>query len=172
MEKNKTHPMTPFDELTSSRTLQTMKLLLPYTPFSIQYILGVMIRFMEFRQTISFFRGFPKTDSFGQSSARFGLLHSLKHYVSEEEAAQMEQLVNMMQMFQMMETMQGAGNTANPMDMMMGLLPPDQQELFHTYNSMFTDTINQRDSSDKKGDETNERMDQSSSHEEHGSYES
>ena len=59
MEQNPTHLMTPFDELTSSRQLQTLKLLLPYLPIDGQRMLGIFIRLNELKNAILQFRGFP-----------------------------------------------------------------------------------------------------------------
>ena len=52
MEKNPKHFLTPFDELTTSRQLQTIKLLLPYLPTNGQRMLGIFIRLNELQNAI------------------------------------------------------------------------------------------------------------------------
>lgn len=166
--------MTPFDELTSNQTLLMLKLMLPYTPADGQHMLGVLIRFMELQQTISYFHGFPSKLS-AQTQAPpspADLLQDLLPYLPEEEAQTLEQMSGMMQMMEMMQSMQSASSEAgnpqgssSPMDMMMGMLSPDQQEMFQAYNSMFSDTMNQMNSQEMKGDEENERMDEPSGNE-------
>ena len=56
MEKNPKHFLTPFDELTTSRQLQTIKLLLPYLPTNGQRMLGIFIRLNELQNAIHLFR--------------------------------------------------------------------------------------------------------------------
>ncbi len=56
MEQNTLKPMTPFDNLVTPPFLYTLKLLLPYTPPSVQRFFGIYIKFLEFR---NIFKGFP-----------------------------------------------------------------------------------------------------------------
>lgn len=58
MEKNPKHFLTPFDELTTSRQLQTIKLLLPYLPTNGQRMLGIFIRLNELQNAIHLFGDF------------------------------------------------------------------------------------------------------------------
>ncbi len=155
MEKKNVPLMTPFDEMTSSKTLQTLKLLLPYTPFPGQHMLGVMIRFMELWQTISTFRGFPANPmsrTGGHSASPLDLINDFKPYLSEEDAEMMEQMSGVMQMMEMVQMTQNSEKNTNPMDMMMSMMNPEQQEMFRTYNSMFSDTMNQMEHSEKEDD--------------------
>mgnify|MGYP002573672803 FL=1 len=46
-------------------------------------------------------------------------------------------------------------------------LTPEQKEMFQTYDAMFSDTMNQMDFTTSKGGTSHERMDESSSNENH-----
>ena len=48
--------MTPFDLSISSRSLQITKILIPFLPPQKQRMLAIYIKFMEFQNTISFFK--------------------------------------------------------------------------------------------------------------------
>ena len=58
MDPGKPLPMTPFDSLTSSGELQMLKLLLPYTPPSVQRMLAFFIRFTELQRAVRYFSVF------------------------------------------------------------------------------------------------------------------
>ena len=94
MEKNPKHFLTPFDELTTSRQLQTIKLLLPYLPTNGQRMLGIFIRLNELQNAIHLFRGFPvspPSDSLSPSR----ILSDLSPYLSEEESQQIRRKTGM-----------------------------------------------------------------------------
>lgn len=144
MEKNPKHFLTPFDELTTSRQLQTIKLLLPYLPTNGQRMLGIFIRLNELQNAIHLFRGFPVSPS-SDSLSPSRILSDLSPYLSEEESqqmAQVNQLLQMMELFQNMPTDNPAGFSP---DLLMGMLNPEQKEMFQTYDAMFSDTMNQMD---------------------------
>ena len=81
---------------------------------------------------------------------------------------QMEAMMNMMEMMQGMQEMSEAASqnsdgsasqgfgTFNPMDLMKGMLSPDQQEMFNAYSSMFDEEMNQANSDNQKGESDNE----------------
>ena len=153
MEQNKTRPMTPFDNLVTPPYLYTLKLLLPYMPLTNQRFLGIYIKFLELRHAMENFNGFPASGSFASSghASPFGMFEDLKPYMSPGERDMMDQMSGMMGMMEMMKAMQasagddGSANEGgdssfggfNPMDMMMGMLDPEQQEMLKTYSSMF-----------------------------------
>lgn len=165
MEKKPVRPMTPFDELVTSPQLQAMKLLLPYAPVSEQRLLAAFIKFLELRQTIRLFsrlgRGLGAQffqDEVPPSPQK--VLGSLKPYLGAQEAGMLEMLLNMKDIMDMAEMMKGSsedGSSApDPMDLMMGMLSPEQQEMFSTYNAMFSQAAD----SARKGDDNSERMDE------------
>lgn len=80
--------------------------------------------------------------------------------------AQVNQLLQMMELFQNMPADNPAGFSP---DLLMGMLNPEQKEMFQTYDAMFSDTMNQMDFTTSKGGTSHERMDESSKNAEHGS---
>ena len=52
--------MTPFDMLVTSSSLYTLKLMLPFTPASMQRSLAIYIKFSELKSTMEHFYGFRK----------------------------------------------------------------------------------------------------------------
>ena len=159
MEKKPVIPMTPFDELVTSPQLQAIKLLLPYAPVSEQRLLASFIKFQEFRQTI---RPPPSQQE---------ILSSLKPYLGPQESGTLEMLMNMKDIMDMAEMMRGVsedgGPPADPMDLLMGMLSPEQKEMFSTYNDMFSQAADNA----RKGDDNSERMDEQPGTEEYRSGE-
>ena len=157
MEQNPPKPMTPFDSLITPPFLYTLKLLLPYTPPSMQRFLGIYIKFLELRHAMEYFQGFA---SHAQPK---DMLDGLKPYMSPAEKEMMEQMSGMMNMMEMVQNMQAMSDSSsqgmagfNPMDMMKGMLTPEQQEMFDMYNAMFETELNDPDTGNEKGESDNE----------------
>ncbi|MEY8430787.1 hypothetical protein AALC75_09690 [Lachnospiraceae bacterium 48-42] len=135
MEHKPPKPMTPFDNMVTPPFLYTLKLMLPYTPPSTQRMLGIYIKFLELRYTLSHFNGFGNADS----SRLFDLL---KDYMGPEEQEMMEQMEMLMNM---MEMMQGQ---------------PDMPDMSDFLGGMFGDMPHAPDSGTQndvqKGDDTDE----------------
>ncbi len=157
MEQNPPRPMTPFDNQVTPPFLYTLKLLLPYIPSSMQRFLGIYIKFLELRHAMEYFQGFA---SHAQPQ---DILDGLKPYMSPAEKDMMEQMSGMMNMMEMVQNMQAMSNSSsgdpepfNPMDMMKGMLSPEQQEMFDMYNAMFESELNTPDMGNEKGESQNE----------------
>ena len=176
MDKKAAPLVSPFDELVTPPHLQTMKLLIPYTPMASQRRLGILIKYMEFQQTVSFFnqpQNAIHSQAFGEHSAKnpLEILTALKPYLPGQQGAMLDSLfnaMNMVEMLKMAQTFQdspppaeGHSERVNPMDMMMGMLTPDQQNMFQMYQTMFTNDTN----IDQKGETDHERVDEPSGHE-------
>ncbi len=166
MEQETPKPMTPFDALTTPSRLYTLKLLLPYAPRSIQHFLAIYIKFSELSYTINHFH------SFGKTKAPIHIFEDLGPYMSPEEKEKMEQMEGMMNMMEMVQNMQAASDPMfraaseedhgfDPMDLMKGMLSPEQQEMFDMYSTMFdTEMTGKNPPDDQEGDPTHERMDE------------
>lgn len=168
MDKKPPRPMTPFDELTMPAELQTLKLLLPYTPVSEQQFVWIFIKFIELQHTIRFFRASENrlhTQTFRHFPASWAeMFEEISPYLPPKEADMMNTLQNVMNIIEMMQMFQdhtdvsedpSAENSADagshapnspanfggmdPMNLMMGMLSPEQQEMFQMYQSMFSD---------------------------------
>lgn len=132
MEQNSLKPMTPFDQLVTPSFLYSLKLLLPYTPKSLQQFLAVYIKVSELHYTIKHFQGFPSDTSSGN------ILESLKPFMNPSEKEMMEQMSSMMNMMDMVQNMQG-------------ILDPEQQEMFDMYNAIFETKLNTPGTGNEKG---------------------
>ncbi len=155
MEARPPKLMTPFDSLVISDPLYTLKLLLPYTPPSAQRMLAVYIKFQEFRYTLEYFWGFPRSGSPDH------LLQDLKPYMTPQERETMEQMEGMLNMMELMQEFPvlsgqeedgaGSGGFPSSIDLIKHMLTPEQQELFHTYSTFFDDALASSQGEDAKG---------------------
>lgn len=116
--EQKPKPMTPFDMFVTSSSLYTLKMLLPFTPASLQRSLAIYIKFSELKTTIEHFYGFQN------SNTTSSLLEQLKSSLSPEDQAQMSQMEDFMNMMEMMKNMDfdsDGENVPSPMDFMKGV---------------------------------------------------
>lgn len=81
--------MTPFDETMLPQELQMLKIFLPFLPVSAQKMLAIYIRWIELQNTISFYDRHPPVQL---SPEKKNLIDCLKHVLSPEEQAQLEQI--------------------------------------------------------------------------------
>ena len=178
MDKDVPGLMTPFDELVTTPELQIIKLLIPYAPASGRQTLAGLVKFMELREALRLFRGrsgglqaqmIPENESLSP----IDILNSFRPYLKPKEASMLDMIINIREMMSVMEMMQASqetpeGNSSdfNPMELLTGMLPPEQQEMFRMYSDMFSQTSD----SAEKGDENNgQRMDEQSGNEEYRS---
>lgn len=148
MDRKDMDIVTPFDQLTSSKNLRMMKLMIPYIAPDSQRFLAIYIRFLELQNTIQYFQSFGsgvRTQTFSNAGASpMEMFQEIAPYMSSEFAETFDQISNMMNMMEMMQSFQGEGS--DPMEM---------------FGSMFSQDINEETM--KEGDETHERMDEQSS---------
>ena len=180
MDKELPGLMTPFDELVTTPELQIIKLLIPYAPASGRQTLAGMVKFMELREALRLFRNrngglraqmIPDDGPLSPTD----ILNSFRPYLGPKETSMLDTIINIKEMMSVMETMQatqniaeGAGTPPDPMELLSGMLPPEQQEMFRMYSDIFS----QATDSAKKGDENNgQRMDEQSGNEEYRSGE-
>lgn len=196
MDNNSPGPMTPFDELISSPQLQIMKLMIPYAPARGRRTLAACVKFMELRETLRIFDsgyGGIRAQMFGEEEplTPLDMLNSFRPYLGPRETAALDMIINLREMMSVMQMMQNApspeasgeeGSAFNPMDLLAGMLSPEQQEIFHTYSEMFSQTADnateendvsaqaeneancptEMENSLWKGDDTDGRMDEQS----------
>ena len=143
MEERTPKPMTPFDCMVTPTYLYTMKLMLPYTPTSMQRMLGIYIKFQELQHTMQYFYGFR--EDYPPSS----MLERLKNFMEPSEREKMEQMMQMMNMMEMVQNLQSA-------DALKGMFSAEQQEMFNMYSNIFDDALNRPESNRQKGDYSNE----------------
>ena len=162
MENDAPRPMTPFDELVTSPQLQTVKLLLPYTPAPGRRALAACVKFLEFRQTLTLFgkHGSVSAQAFQKSpgTSPLEILDALRPYLGKKDCEMLDMILNlkdMMSMMDMMKNTSGEADTAmDPMDLLSAVLPPEQQEIFRAYDAMFSQTAAGTDTVSPSGDGT------------------
>lgn len=114
MDDWNTKQMTPFDCRLISPSLQITKLLIPYLPPSTQRIMAIYVKYIEFQNTISTFRGFQQKSNLVQD-----IIQDLKPYMPSSAFESFEQIQSMMSM---MEMFQGF----------------DEENMFEMFGSMFS----------------------------------
>ena len=169
MEKKPPRPMTPFDELTTPYPLSILKLLLPYLIPNDRSPLWILIKFMELQYTISIFRhpgSLLENQSFGHHpESPSELLDEIMPYLPQEQAQTADTFRSMLDMMDLMKMVQPSDGS--PLDLMRGMLSPEQQEMFQMYEEMFSDTDTSGNS--KTGDDNYGAMDEQSTSKKHGS---
>lgn len=169
MEKKPPRPMTPFDELTTPYPLSILKLLLPYLVPNDRSPLWILIKFMELQYTISIFRhpgSLLKSQSFGHHpESPTELLDEIMPYLPQEQAQTADTFRSILDMMDLMKMVQPSDGS--PLDLMRGMLSPEQQEMFQMYQEMFSGTDTSANS--KTGDDTYGTMDEQSTSEKYGS---
>ncbi len=135
MEHSPPKPMTPFDELVISPDLQILKLLLPYTPPDQQEFLGVFIKIFELKETVRFFVNarnnlLPSTGWNYAASSNTEIINALKPYISPSK-------IEVLNTFSSLLTALETGENLSPIEIMMGMLTPDQQNMYEMYSEMF-----------------------------------
>ena len=178
MDNNSPVPMTPFDELVTSPELQIMKLMIPFAPARGRRTLAACVKFMELRETLRIFGnryGDIRAQMFEEEDplTPFDILNSFRPYLGPREASALDMVINLKEMMSVMEMMQNTssseeeGSSLDPMDLLSGMLSPEQQEMFHMYSDMFAQAENHV----QKGEYADGRMDEQPGNEEHRSGE-
>lgn len=109
--------MTPFDLSVSSRSLQMTKILIPFLPPQSQRMMAIYVKFMEFQNTLSFFRCIKKTN--------MELLDDVKKMIPDEIWDNYENVMNIMNMVDMFQEM---GMDFDPMSMMTNMFNYEEKE--------------------------------------------
>lgn len=140
-------PMTPFDKSVTPSYLYKWKLFLPFFSPDAQRVLGIYIKFLEFRFTLDSFRGIPV------HTFSFHSLDDLTPYMDEPECHMMEQMTSILQMMEMMQGMsEMSGTSFDPMDYLKNMMSGEEQSDFQNYMNLFNQELDQY----KKGDDTHE----------------
>lgn len=152
MDNHSPGPMTPFDELITTPQLQLMKLMIPYAPVRGRYAMAACVKFMELRETLQLFS--QKHTGIqaqilkgGDVASPFEMLDSFRPYLGPQETAALDRVIQLRDIMSVMEMMQNyndAGTAGeersgfDPMELLAGMLAPEQQEMFRMYSEMFS----------------------------------
>lgn len=166
MDRTPPGPMTPFDELVTTPQLQMIKLLLPFAPEPGRRPMALVIKFLELKNTVSLFqnRRFCLTAQSVSSDSDnvLDFIELLKPYLGSEMSDMIDLILNMKTLF--------ASGDLSP-DLFMGMMSPEQQDLFHSCADGFPDADGPcgEQARDLKGDDTIERVDEQPEDPVHGS---
>lgn len=106
MESYDKELVTPFDMLTSPKSLRMMKLVLPYTNPQMQQIFAVYIRFIELQETMRFYQNLSNSLSaqdIGSQTNLTDIISDLAPYLPSEISEAMEQFEMVMTMMENMQ---------------------------------------------------------------------
>lgn len=136
--------MTPIDVIASGGNLQMMKALIPYMKKESQQSLAFLVKFMELQNLMSFFKDSGEVQgqsASGENTSFFEILSEIAPYFPPGQREMMSQGAQMMEMMKLMQSMTSPEN-ADQGDFLRNMLSPEQQNLFETYQSMFSEEEN------------------------------
>ncbi|HKM05243.1 MAG TPA: hypothetical protein VJZ04_11775 [Lachnospiraceae bacterium] len=150
-----------FDSLFTNNHIQILKILMYYSDSKTNKTLAPFIKYLEFSHTIQHF----KKKSYGICSCEdqkkdidiSNLCNEIKGYCTNDEKQKLEQIQTMFSSMKMIQEMtqtmdlfknmsnqnsdsSSESSAFNPMDMLMGILTPEQQSMFEMFNSMQGDS--------------------------------
>lgn len=158
MENPENQSVIAFDTLYTTNHIQILKILLPFVEAAAQKKLIVMIKFLELQYTLHYISYFPPPGPMaacGRSKNAPGagldivqIFEQIKNFCTPGERAMFEQLSNMKKSMEMYEEMtemmrmfselnsekEDAANP-NPMDLLKGMLSPEQQAMFEMFQN-------------------------------------
>lgn len=150
-----------FDTLYTHNHIQILKVLLPYFDADSRKNLAVMIKFMELEYTMEYVNRHPpllKAAAFEKDAGKkkqpdiVEIFEQIKLFCTPSERAMFDQLTNMkksldmyqevMDMMQMLGPLTQPDSNAsssaggiNPLDLLKGMLSPEQQNMFEMFQS-------------------------------------
>lgn len=143
--------MTPLDEALAAGGMQIVKGMLSYLPLKEQKMAAIYIKFMEFLNTVAYFKEEPKDLSACTASIDMTtlpeILKKVRVYGTKEDCAMIDQIIQLLDTMEMLKTYTSmfegmassgeSGGAGDPMSMLMSMLPPEQQAMFEAYSEMF-----------------------------------
>lgn len=149
--------LTEFDSLICDPHLQMIKAAIPYISASGQQILSIYVKSLELSKTMKLLQK-DGNQSVGICSISENkrnpteMLNAIKKYCTDGEREMLELFMNFSSAFHMYNSYRelfpsehsgkNAGNASqeasiNPMDILKGMLSPEQQSMFDTYSTLF-----------------------------------
>ncbi len=146
MDKESVHA-TALDKAISTNHIQILKTAIPYVTVDKQKYFSIFVKYLELMNTISYFQsdkaqvGIYSADM--EHPDMFGFINEIREYLTKKDQEMIDSFINMFQMMKMFEAykdmfdMEGDGDSsANPFDMVKGMLSPEQQAMFNMYENM------------------------------------
>ena len=142
---------TEFDQQTTSHRLQLIKAALPYMAARQQKLISIYVKLRELTHTIRLFG--EDEPSLGicslaeEEKTPLEMLESVKPYCSEAEKEMVDVITNMFQASMLYRQYQalsrqgtGTGSDADPMEQLLQLMTPEQQNAYYQYQTLFHQT--------------------------------
>ena len=129
------------DQIANGNHLLMMKAVIPYLPHPAQQIMALYAKASELTNILGYYQSSPDMSACSTNTGHVPLsdmLQDIRCFCSQEELGALDQLSGLMQMMELFGVMQNADE--NP-DMLKNLLTPEQQAMFETCQSMFTNDI-------------------------------
>ena len=141
---------TEFDQQTTSHRLQIIKAALPYMSVRQQKMLSVYVKIQELTNTYHLFDDAENTLGICSLSEEektpLEMLESVKTYCSEREKEMLDVLSNFFQasmlyrQYQAMNKSDPEQSGPSPMENLLHLMTPEQQDTFYQYQTLFNQT--------------------------------
>lgn len=139
--------ITALDAIATENHLQMIKAAIPYIGGGEQRFISVYVKYLELMNTISFFRNSDSDDMkacslTAQSNSPLDMLNDIRDYCSEEEKETVDVFINIINSIQLYQTYketvgdEDGSPKGGPMDLLRGMLSPDQQAMFETYSTL------------------------------------
>lgn len=140
MEKENGVYMTPIDVIAGGNSLQLLKALIPYQKKESQMGLALLVKMMEFQNLMNFFKDsgeMSAQDASGEAPSFLEILTEIAPYLPPGQRETIQQLTPMIEIMKLLSSMNEGGN-GDQGDFLKNMLSPEQQSLFETYQTMFS----------------------------------
>lgn len=120
MNDNTNNPFTLFDNLLQNSQLQTMKLLLPFLPAANQKMMVLLIKFLELKYTMEFFRKgnvLNICSASDENASPIDKIAAMKDYLPKKEQETIDNIINMMSAMELFQSMSGEDGSPFPFSM-------------------------------------------------------
>lgn len=120
MNDNTKNPFTLFDNLLQNSQLQTMKLLLPFLPAANQKMMVLLIKFLELKYTMEFFRkgnALNICSASDETASPIDKIAAMKEYLPKKDQETIDNIINMMSAMELFQSMNEESGSPFPFSM-------------------------------------------------------
>ena len=132
-------PLPAIDQIANGGHLLMMKAALPYMPQPGQRFMALYIKALELTNILDFYQNAApdmSACSMEPADSPIEMLEDIRSFCSGPEQESIDQCLNM---FQMMNLCMSLNDMGTGPDMFKNILSPEQQSLFETYQTMFSE---------------------------------
>lgn len=139
-----------FDKTILGDKLSLFKILIPYVDIKKQFLFALLIRIIEFKMTLDFYKTYSGWNSISAKDYNMdNIINDIKRHCPPEYKGMLEQMTLIMNMSEYMELFSKADNIMNSFtskktetpsnstaDLLKGMLSEDQKKLFEDYSKL------------------------------------